>query len=82
MKFVIELLCRLLILSLRTFHYVANTDVMRGEIAMDVKTLELLGYDVMVINTDKCSQLDEDERISFIMREIDQRLKVKSPRNN
>ena len=44
--------------------------------ATDLRTLELLGYDVIAVNVDKWLELREHQRILFLMREINQRLRV------
>ena len=69
---------RVLLQTFTSSDYVVNSDYLSGDIATDLKTLERLGYDVIPLNTDQWSQLLHPEKIPFLMREIHQKLKVKS----
>ena len=69
---------RVLLQTFTSSDYVVNSDYLSGDIATDLKTLERLGYDVIPLNSDQWSQLLHPEKIPFLMREIHQKLKVKS----
>jgi len=67
---------RILLQSFGAIDYVINCDYLRGIHAIDMRTLECLGYDVIAVNTDRWLGMLEHERIPFLMREIHHRLKV------
>ena len=55
--------------------YVANGDRLRGVYALDLRTLESAGYDVVTINLEKWESLLDYEKIPFLMQQV--RLKEK-----
>lgn len=60
-------------IMIKAYHssaYLANDDTLKGFHALEIRTLEQMGFSVVVVNVEKLMKLSEYERIPFLMKQI------------
>ena len=56
--------------SFKSISYVMNSDYLRGNCAIDLRTLKHLGFNVIVVNLTQWLEFPMEERAPFLMHEI------------